>query len=83
MECLSKGKAHKLYEFGNKVSFSVTSAGNWIIGAKSFFGNPFDGKTLSEAIKQTEDLTGEEVQRIGVDRGYRGKIYHPERGRKF
>ena len=78
VECLSKGKAHKPYEFGNKVSFSVTAMGNWIIGAKSFFGSPFDGKTLKEAIKQTEGLTGEEVKRIGVDRGYRGKVYHPE-----
>ena len=66
VECLSKGKAHKPYEFGNKVSFSVTAMGNWIIGAKSFFGSPFDGKTLKEAIKQTEGLTGEEVKRIGV-----------------
>ena len=47
VECLSKGKAHKRYEFGNKVSFTVTAAGNWLIGAKSFFGNPFDGKTLN------------------------------------
>ena len=67
VECLSKGKAHKLYEFGNKVSFTVTAVGNWIIGAKSFFGNPFDGKTLKAAIKQTEELTSQEVERIGVD----------------
>ena len=78
VECLSKGKAHKLSEFGNKVSFTVTATGNWIIGAKLFFGNPFDGKTLKEAIKQTEELTSQEVERIGVDRGYRGKAHHPE-----
>ena len=78
VECLSKGKAHKLYEFGNKVSFTVTAVGNWIIGAKSFFGNPFDGKTLKEAVEQTEEITGQEVKRIGVDRGYRGKGHHPE-----
>ena len=78
VECLSKGKAHKMYEFGNKVSFTVTAVGNWIIGAKSFFGNPFDGKTLKEAIKQTEELTSQEVERIGVDRGYRGKVHHPK-----
>ena len=41
VECLSKGKAHKPYEFGNKVSFSLTAVGNWVIGAKSFFGNRF------------------------------------------
>ena len=58
--------------------FTVTAMGNWIIGAKSLFGNPFDGKTLKEAIKQTEELTNQEVERIGVDRGYRGKTHHPE-----
>ena len=78
VECISKGKVHRPYEFGNKVSFTVSSVGSWILGAKSFFGNPFDGKTLIEAIEQTERLTGEEIKRIGVDRGYRGKVYHPE-----
>ena len=81
VECLSKGKAHRPYEFGNKVSFTLTWKRNWIIGAKSFFGNPFDGKTLREAIGQTEKITGEEIERIGVDRGYRGyrgKVHHPE-----
>ena len=78
VECLSKGKVHKLYEFGNKVSFTVTGKKNWIIGAKSFFGNPFDGKTLKGAIKQTEGLTSQEVDRIGVDRGYRGRAHHLE-----
>ena len=78
VECLSKGKAQKPYEFGNKVSFTVTGKKSWIIGAKTFFGNPFDGKTLKEAVKQTEGLTGEEVGRIAVDRGYRGKANHPE-----
>ena len=56
----------------------MTAAGNWVIGAKSFFGNPFDGKTLKEAIRQTEGITGEEVERIAVDKGYRGKVNHPE-----
>ena len=77
VECLSKGKAHKRYEFGNKVSFAVTSKDNWVIGAKSFFGNPFDGKTLGSAAEQVERLTGEVVSQIFVDRGYRGKSYHP------
>ena len=77
VECLSKGKAHRPYEFGNKVSFTLTVRRNWIIGARSFFGNPFDGKTLREAVKQTEVITGEEVKRIAVDKGYRGKVHHP------
>ena len=77
VECISKGKARCFYEFGNKVSFTITLRDNWLIGAKSFFGNPFDGRTLGEAVSQTEDITGCEVKRICVDRGYRGKRHHP------
>lgn len=33
VECISKGKAHKRYEFGCKVSVAVTSRGGWLIGA--------------------------------------------------
>ena len=62
VECLSKGKVHRPYEFGNKVSFTLTGKRNWIIGAKSFFGNPFDGKTLKEAMVQTQRLTEEGSQ---------------------
>ena len=32
VECISKGKAHKRYEFGVKVSFATTSKNNWIVG---------------------------------------------------
>ena len=78
VDCISKGKVHSPYEFGNKVSFTVSAKGSWILAAKSFFGNPFDGKTLKTAIKQTERLTRKKVKRIAVDRGYRGKVYHPE-----
>lgn len=78
VECLSKGKARNPYEFGNKVSFITTWKKNWIIGAKSFFGNPFDGKTLKEAVNQAERISGVEIKKIGADRGYRGKINHPE-----
>ncbi len=78
VECISKGKTRQPYEFGNKVSLTVTAKDSWIIGAKSFFGNPFDGATLKEAIKQTERLTGVVTKEIYVDKGYRGKAHHPE-----
>ena len=77
VECISKGKAAKPYEFGNKVSFTVTAKDPWIIGAKSFFGNPFDGATPKDAIVQTERLTGVATKEIYVDKGYRGKVHHP------
>jgi transposase, IS5 family len=30
VECISKGKAHKRYEFGCKVALAVTSKGGWV-----------------------------------------------------
>jgi len=57
VECISKGKAHKRYEFGCKVSVAVTSRGGWFVGAKALHGNPYDGHTLSEAINQVSRIT--------------------------
>ena len=78
VECIAKGKAHKKYEFGNKVSVVSTSQGNWCVGVKSFFNNPFDGHTLKDAINQTQELTGIKPSHVHVDKGYRGKDHHPE-----
>jgi IS5 family transposase len=75
VECISKGKAHKKYEFGNKVSMVTTSKGNWVVGIKAFHGNPYDGHTLKEAIEQSEELTDWKAENIYVDLGYRGHNY--------
>lgn len=40
VECIAKGKAHKKYEFGCKVSLVSTSKDNWIIGVQAVHGNP-------------------------------------------
>jgi transposase, IS5 family len=77
VECICKGKAAKPYEFGNKVSLAVTARKSWVVGAKSFFGRPYDGATLKPAIAQIERLTGASVEKIFVDKGYRGKVHHP------
>ena len=77
VECMSKGKVHKKYEFGNKVSIVTTSKKNIIIGVKSFHENPFDGHTLKPAIEQMTRLTGKSPRHIHVDKGYRGKKNHP------
>ncbi|EMM84896.1 hypothetical protein LEP1GSC039_0421 [Leptospira santarosai str. 2000027870] len=50
MECISKGKSHKRYEFGCKVSLVTTSKSNWITGVQALHGNPYDGHTLKDAI---------------------------------
>jgi transposase, IS5 family len=75
-ECIGKGKAHKKYEFGNKVSVVSTSKKGLIIGMKSFHGNPYDGHTLADSMKQAEHISGRVLDgNIFVDRGYRKHDY--------
>lgn len=69
--CISKGKEHKMYEFGNKASFVVTQNTGVIVGALGF-RNEFDGHTLEPALQQTTRLTNSKIETASVDRGYRG-----------
>lgn len=78
VECISKGKAHKRYEFGVKVGMATTSKGNWVVGIQSFPGNPYDGHTLEETLNQVTQLTGCNVSEAYVDKGYRGHGYEGE-----
>jgi len=45
------------------------------VGSKSFIGNPYDGHTLAEQMKQVEKLLGKQVTEVHVDMGYRGHDY--------
>ena len=74
VECISKGKAHKRYEFGCKVSVAATSRGGWFVGARAVHGNPYDGHTLSDALSQVERM-GIRPEQAFVDMGYRGHNY--------
>ena len=74
VECISKGKAHKRYEFGCKVSVAATSRGGWFVGAKAIHGNPYDGHTLKDALKQVERIA-RPPKHVFVDMGYRGHGY--------
>ena len=75
-ECIGKGKARTPYEFGVKVSLTTTNrrckGGQFILHAKALPGNPYDGHTLREVIEETQALTGREIERVYVDKGYRG-----------
>ena len=51
VDCISKGKAHKRYEFGTKVSVATTNRGGFVVGMRALPGNPYDGHTLSEALE--------------------------------
>ena len=76
VECIGKGKARAPYEFGCKVSVATPvtkpKGGQFVLHAKALHGNPYDGHTLAPAVADIEAITGVEVQRIHVDKGYRG-----------
>lgn len=71
--CISKGKAHKKYEFGCKASVVLTQRTGIIVGAMTFKENVYDGHTLQDVLQQTTDLTGIIPKTATVDRGYQGK----------
>ena len=76
VECIGKGKAHKPYEFGVKVSLATTVApskgGQFILHAKALPGNPYDGHTLKTVLPGIEAMTGATLARILADAGYKG-----------
>jgi len=78
VECVSKGKAHKRYEFGCKVSVAVTSRGGWILGAMAHRGNPYDGKRLEKILEQAQKMSPKPIRQAFVDLGYRGHDYRRE-----
>ena len=76
VECIGKGKARTRYEFGVKASIATTNerckGGQFVIGAMALPGNPYDGHSLAGQIDQVTRLTGKDIRRIYLDRGYRG-----------
>lgn len=81
VECISKGKAHQKYEFGNKASLAATSREGFVIGAMGVHGNPYDGHTLPRQLEQVRRICGgmsKWLRRVFVDLGYRGHGYEGE-----
>ena len=72
VQCMSKGKQHKKYEFGSKVSITTTAKSGVIIGALNIPKNDYDAHTLDAAIEQQQRLTGKTIKDLFVDRGYKG-----------
>jgi len=71
--CIAKGKAHKQYEFGNKVGL-ITSFKTLIITAiKSFEGNPHDSKTIEPLLDQMQSSLNYRPQEVIYDRGGKGQ----------
>ena len=74
-KCISKGKAHKQYEFGNKVGLVTTSnKGKKIITAiKAFLQTPYDGHTIEPLLEQMENHKLKLPDELVYDRGGKGK----------
>jgi IS5 family transposase len=74
-KCIAKGKAHKPYEFGNKVGLITTGKkGRKIITAvKAFSENLFDGHTVEPLLEQMELNELTLPKEIIYDRGGKGK----------
>lgn len=75
--CISKGKAHRRYEFGCKVSVVTTSRKGFVIGMDAESSNVYDGATLKPALEQAQRISGRRALRACVDKGYRGASHHP------
>lgn len=69
--CIAKGKAHKQYEFGNKVGLLTTSKTLIITAIKAFEGNPRDSKTIEPLLKQVSKNELTLPQEVVYDRGGR------------
>jgi hypothetical protein len=72
VSCIAKGKAHKKYALGSKVSVDSLSGSHVVAGITSFVGNPHDIKTLATALDAVARWTGRRYERVLVDKGYRG-----------
>ncbi len=71
--CISKGKAHKKYEFGNKIGIMLNPKELIILGVESYNGNPHDSKTIEPLLNQIEDNLEYLPEEVIYDRGGRGK----------
>jgi IS5 family transposase len=82
VECIGKGKAHRPYEFGVKISVATTlshpKGGQFVTHVKAMPGKPYDGHTLASVISEMEALTGTTITRVIADKGYRGHNAPPD-----
>lgn len=72
VECISKGKARKKYEFGCKVSLVITHRDGLALSVQGVHGNPYDGHTLNAVLKNAKEHSGVAIKEAFVDKGYRG-----------
>ena len=82
VECIGKGKAHRPYEFGVKVSVATpvkhSAGGQFVAHVAALAGNPYDGHTLAKIVPDMQALVGNILDRVIADAGYRGHNAPPE-----
>jgi IS5 family transposase len=91
VECIGKGKAHKPYEFGVKVSVATTlkrlKGGQFVAHVQSLPGNPYDGHTLATLIPAIERLVGNAIERTiaahNAQPDYKFKIFTSRQKRRL
>src|ERR1700733_1042109 len=76
VECIGKGKAHRPYEFGVKVSVTTPlqrcRGGQFVAHVAALPGNPYDGHTLAKVVPAITHQLGVSLTRVIADAGYRG-----------
>lgn len=70
--CIAKGKAHKQYEFGNKIGLILNPKKLVILGIEAFEGNPHDSRTIEPLLNQVNRNLGYQPEEVIYDRGGRG-----------
>jgi IS5 family transposase len=81
---IAKGKAHKPYEYGNKVGLILSGdkrilrkgekkIRRIILAISGFIDNPFDGHTIEPLLKQMKDNELKLPQELVYDRGGKGQ----------
>ena len=74
-KCIAKGKAHKPYEFGNKVG--LITGGNKgmkiILAIEAFLENPYDGHTIEPLLNQMNINEIALPKELAYDRAGKGK----------
>src|SRR5262249_58494861 len=82
VECIGKGKAHRPYEFGVKVSVATTvkhaAGGQFVTHATALAGNPYDGHTLATVIPPMQAPIANIRPPCITDAGYRAPQAPPD-----
>lgn len=71
--CIAKGKAHKQYEFGNKIGLAINPELLIVLAVDAFEGNPHDSNTIEPLLNQMQHLHHYLPDETIYDRGGRGK----------